>query len=217
MKKLYFKKFTLLIVTAIFFVSLVFLSSCKEENYLLPFVSETRTDIFLSENEKFPVKAYYGKKDGQNFLTFFISGGEIDETSLFLEMQLNDETVKKEFTFDPVKSVLTLSIPIDNFTEKEFTVNILKGSDKEELKLSSILPEKTLPINEILNALCEKQSSLIKNYMEDGVFNGNICARIIVKDNNAYWYIGLTDKSGKLTAFLMDAKDGTVKAVREIL
>jgi hypothetical protein len=40
--------------------------------------------------------------------------------------------------------------------------------------------------------------------------------RVLVKDNHAYWYIGLCDTEGKLKALLIDGFDGKVLAVRDI-
>ena len=216
MKKLKIKKISYLVFAFTFLTASLFFAACKEENYLINYVNETRTDIYRGENEKYPLKAYYGKKDGKNQLTLFLNKNETDENSVFAELPSNGEKIRKEFTFDPVKNALCAIFPTDNFTEKEFTVSIFCGSEKVDVILKSIVPENSLSLNDVLSVLSKNQKTLINNYFKDGVMNGKICARILVKDDYPYWYIGITDENGKLTAFLTDGIDGSVKAVREI-
>ena len=84
--------------------------------------------------------------------------------------------------------------------------------------MKSILPENTLTVSQALQSLSEKQNQLIGNYTdENGTFNGEIHARILVKNDHPYWYVGLVNKDKNLKALLIDGINGEVLAIREIL
>ena len=52
-------------------------------------------------------------------------------------------------------------------------------------------------------------------YDQNNNLNLEIHARITVKDNAPYWYVGLNTKNG-LKALLVDGTSGKILAIREI-
>ena len=96
-------------------------------------------------------------------------------------------------------------------------MQISSGTDTENVQLKSTVPKNAISYSTALKYLQKNQRELIKTYCDsDGNFKGEICARIVVKDQKPYWYVGLTDKDGNLKALLIDGFNGEVLAIREI-
>ncbi len=203
-------------------------SGCKSDNPLEKYVSELRCDVFYGQSENFTIKAGYGFKetpynnDGkarsrQNLLTFRLLDKETDDISYSLTTSINDVEYKKEFKLNPVSHTLTTAIEIDEFNLKEFSITINSGSGAETVTLTSQLPDNTINYLTALNHLEKEQSELIKSYYDvDGNFKAEIYARVLVKDEKPYWYIGLASGGENLKALLIDGFSGEVLAIREI-
>ena len=83
--------------------------------------------------------------------------------------------------------------------------------------MQSIIPKGTISYVKALECLNKSQPQLIKAFSNEDGFNAEIYARIIVKNDKAYWYIGLAGGNNRLKALLVDGKTCEVLAVREIV
>ena len=133
-----------------------------------------------------------------------------------LSFSTGENTYSSTFKLNPITHTLTAVIEIYDFDLKEFTVQISTSSLSESVTLKSTLPENTISHETALKCVQENQSQLIKNYIDqDGNFSADVCARVIVKNDKSYWYIGFT-KNGVLKALLVDGLNGEILAIREI-
>ncbi len=220
------KKFFVLALALVF--ALFALSGCKKQDNIADSVSQLISDIYYGENEEYKLRANYGfseriflgdgKVDKTAYkLTFILMDREADDITYCLVFDYNGDTFRQNFTIDPIKNTLSCSILIDNFALKEFDVKIESGSNQSEVKLQSIVPDGTINYLKALEYLCKSQPDLIANYQDEEYnFNGEIHVRVLVKDQKAYWFIGLHDKNGNLRALLIDGKTGEVLAKREV-
>jgi hypothetical protein len=212
MKKL-FLSFLLLFI-------MVFLgcSACSNSTNLTDAITELRIDIFKGESESVSVSSAYGFNKLQSngyFLTFKINN-PVDMPVTYTVSFEHDKLYTETFTQNPVTNTLTASVQVDNFSKKEFSVDILYGSEKTTVTLKSIKPENTLDYKTALNSLKKSQPSLLNNYIKDGVFTANICMRLTVKENKPFYYVAFTDEDKNVKAFLLDGVTAKVLAVREI-
>ena len=226
MKK--FIKVTALLFS-IFTLSLsVFIVGCASSDQLSNHLSELKSDIFYGESQNYTIKASYGfietpyVNDGavktiENTLSFRLVGKESDNTSYSVTLSFNGKDYKSDFKFHPVNDTLSATIIIDDFNQKEFSVNIVSASLSEKVVLKSILPKDTLDYKTALNHLNKEQASLIKSYLDaDGNFTAEIYMRVLVKDEKPYYYVGFASGNDKLKALLVDGLTGKTLAIREI-
>ncbi|MBQ8196705.1 MAG: hypothetical protein IJZ73_01440 [Clostridia bacterium] len=223
-------RFMLACLTATFALfSLGALNGCKKVDLgLTPFVSELRQNIYEGEKDGLRVKATYGYRESPYLadgkiekseyrLTFTLPEILPEDATYTLSFKYNDTDYKTDFKLNVAKNVLYASVPIENFNAQEFSVTVIKATTITTLNLVSTIPQGTLSFRGALDTLQNKQPSLIKEYTDqNGQFCAEIYQRIIVKDGKAYWYIGLTDKSGGIKALLIDGKTGELLAVREV-
>ncbi len=222
------KKILKIIIVSLTILCCFTFIGCKEENPLLPYLSELKKDVFEGQSQNFSLKAYYGFKespvnpDGNKGntvwnLTFKLLEKETDTATYTLTFNYNGETLVKNFGLSPVLDALTVDFQIKDFSLKEFTVCVAVSDISEEVTLKSVIPEGTISYTSALSSLYKNQNQLIKSYYTDGEkFSAEITQRIIVKDGRSYWYVGITSSSG-LKALLIDGKTGEILAIRKVL
>ena len=214
--------FILMVVFACSFLAVQ--SGCEESSWLLPYVSELKKDIYVGDSQEFNLKAYYGYKespyasDGKieshpYTLTFLLLDAEESQTTYFLTIPcMND--CRLEFTKNNTGKLVS-SVEIEDFNQNSFDVKLQFSSQNIDIKMHSIVPENCLDIDSVLKKIQAEQSNLINNYVLDSKFDAEIYARVIVKDDKAYWYVAFASKDG-LKAFLVDGVSGEVLAIREV-
>ncbi len=220
------KKFTFIALILAILVS-CFLVGCSNEPSIYYSVTVLKSEIYEGESQNYQVKANYGFcatpiSDSQEskkiyLLTFTLLNKETDNATYSLTLVYNEQNYSKDFALNPVKNALQCQIEIENFDKKEFDITIINGSESESVTLKSIVPTDTISYKQALDYLSKNQPSLVNSYTDaDGNFNAEIHARIIVKDQKAYWYIGIYDTNGEIKALLIDGKTGDVLAKREV-
>ncbi len=223
-----FKKFCLGFLVLITTFGAVFFTACKKDEGLSKYVSELRQDIFEGSGTTLKLKAVYGYKESPYLadgkigthawtLTFTILGTEQDDVTYTLFFNHGGKEYKTTFKKNEASGLSTAVLPVESFNDKHFEVTVAYSSEQEKITLASIVPEGTLSYSKALATLEQKQPSLIKSYKsENGTFTAEIFLRVVVKDGNAYWYIGLANEDGGLKALLIDGKSGELLAVREV-
>ena len=222
----FFKKFLIIFFTFLLAVLFIF-SGCKNngKSSLLPYISELKKDILFGENETYVVCATCGYEevplnlDGkvdktQNKLTVFLTG-ENKDAKTEIGLHINGEIYKQTLTYDPISSKGRAAFPLD-IKEKSLTVSVYENGRESVINLKSKIPEDTVDYETALKTFEKSQKNLISNYTENGVFKGEISMRILEKEGKAYYYLGLTDKTGKTKALLIDGKSCDILAVRDI-
>ena len=181
------------------------------------YVSDSRTDIYTGEIKGKTVTAYYGftAENGEKIyrLTFILpyDGDGIKRTVAVL-----NEKATAEFSVDPVTDEYRATIETLSEYGIEFTATVSYGGNSETTVMRSVLPADTLSLTGALSVLKERQSELISLYCGENGFNGEIIAKVFVKDGKAFWYIGLKGEDGNLKALLIDGKNGEILATRDI-
>lgn len=217
------KKVFLCVLTLVAAITLV---GCTKENKLLPFVSELREDVYIGESNNYKLKAHYGfsetpiDRDGNagahtRKLTLMLLDRDGGDIKVNATLNLVDTPQTETFALNPITFLWSAQFNAD-VMEKQFSVTITENGVSEEITLTSELPENTLSYKSALDALCKSQPELINAYNTNGTFGGEICMRVLVRNEKPYWYVGLTDKNGRTRALLIDGFTSEVLAVKDI-
>lgn len=208
---------------------LLILGGCANANPLYDCVSELRLNLYHGSCEDFTIKAGYGFKETpyQNDgavakkiyqLTFRLMDKEIDDVTYAIKLTFNGQTYNSDFALDPISDTVTAKLEIENFNLNEFIVTLSYGGTDKEILMKSIVPDGTISYQTALDKLYQKETALINAYTDqNNNFTAEIYARIIVKDQKPYWYIGFANGNNNLKAMLMDGFNGELLAVREVL
>ena len=210
---------------AVFMLTMLSLSAtgCTHGSALENSIFELKKCVYLADGE-YPLKATYGFNKAENTTTdanvyglYFYITSPLDEVTRTVYFSLDGKDYSAKFSLNPVTNSTVAFIEIADFSESSFSVTILEGSTRTDVTLTSAIPKNTLTYTGALTALEKNQSALLDNYKTaDGAFTASIIIRIIVKDGEPFWYIGLKDKKDNLKAFLLDGYSGETLAIREI-
>ena len=201
------------------------LVGCAKENPLKPYVSELTENIYAGESEHYAVRGKTGfcekehKRDGTAGdtvrLLILTMPSVNDAQSVTATVTVNGEPHTEKFTFNPVTFAYNAKFEVP-FSERTFDVILRENGAEETVTMTSVLPENTLNLDGVLDALMQRQPDFIGAYMKNGAFCGEIAAKVSVRNEKAYWYVGITDPSGRTHAFLMDGASGEILAAKDI-
>lgn len=219
------KVFLFVLLISVISLSAPTFSACAKDNALASNVSDLRSAVYEGTSEYFSLSASYGFRE-EPFIQDGIACNRVYKLKIKLKnKQLDPATyyVKLDFSGVEYKTVFSLNatggylaeFEIENFDLKEFTVLVSVGDKSESVTLASVVPDNALAFTEALEFLQKNKPELINAYQVDGNFSAEIYARILVKDNHPYWYIGFA-KTDTLKAFLIDGFSGEVLAIRSV-
>lgn len=224
--RLFFAFFLISLFISVFFIGCE--RGCKKDAGLTPYISELRSDIYVGTCEDYEIKAYYGYREEPYIadgnvdekiynLTFIIKDKGADSVSRQIRFEYEQKVYNETFKYSPITETPTACFEIENFALKEFEVKISSGSIITTVTFKSILPENTLSVESALSQFCLRQPELKNGYTDkDGNFTAEIYARILIKEQKPYWYLGFVSKEKKLKALLIDGFTGEVLAIRDI-
>ena len=215
------KRFIKLFLAVILTIPCLFLLGCNKTNPLEANIVELRSEIYQAQTDSFRLKASYGFKTDEKgnkmqTLTVYLYDKLTDNASYSLSVLENGINYQQTFSVNPLKNALTVQFEIENFTKKTFEATILSSSTAEKIGFQSLVPNDILDYKKALQHFQTDQATLIENRTTTGTFQDKIVMRIVVKEEKAYWYIGIIEKDGSLKALLLDAKSGKTLAIREV-
>lgn len=194
--------------------------SCAEKNPLYNKVTELRERIYSGSADDIDVKATYGYKTENGTkkycLNFYLESVRDDEVKRSISFSLGETRFDGDFTLSPSSGKLCASFRTETAVPDSIAVNIRYSSISTDVVLNSIIPEGTMTIKQVLDSITENQKNLVASYTdENGDFDAEIIARVTVKNEKSYWYVGIQRRE-KLIAFLLDGINGETLAVREV-
>lgn len=218
------KKTRLLAAALLLVVLFLFFPSCSKTVDYLDYVSELRSNVFLARTEEFSLRIYAVEKE-----TPYASDGVKRETSTRTEIYLaapsgdktytiafavSSESYGGEMSYDNVKGEYYYFCTLDIRSQTELSCTLSCEDGETALTAQSVLTDTTLTPEAALKTLIGNESALFESLTDEYGFAGEIYLRLIYEEN-PYYYVGVIDREGNVTAFLMNATTGKVLAKRE--
>lgn len=218
------KPFTALLGILFALFTIFSLSACKKSVDYNDYVSELRGNIFLAETDGFFLRVYSVLKESP-----YATDGIPQETSHRTEVYLvapegnevcnltftvNGQEYGGEMSFDNVKAEYSLSCTLDTSSADALPCRITYGTQEIELTAESVLRNTTLAPKAVLQSLISTEQELFSSMTDKYGFTGEIYLRLIYEDS-PYYYVGIIDRNGNVTAFLINAETGKILAKRQ--
>lgn len=212
----------LLFITCAFFTFP--LASCSEKIDYFESVSELRNNVFVCETDTFYLRAYSLEKE-YPYLFDGVANEKTCLTEIFLTAPSGDKECVITFTvdgktyggdmsYDNVKSEYYYSCSLNASTLSSLQFTVVYDKTEYLLTANSAKNSDTLTPREILQKVFSHNPALFENLTDKYGFNGEICIRLLYEEE-PYYYVGVTDRQGKTSAFLLSGKSGKVLASRE--
>ena len=204
-----------------------FVCSCqkkdKETDYYA-YISELRSNILLAQDDDFSLRVYAVEKEYP-----YATDGVKHETTKRMELYLIAPSFEKqctiafevdgksyggELSFDSVKAQYYYSCSLDISSLEQLPCNIRFGEREKVLVAKTVKTPSTLTPKKVLQSVKEKESELFSSLTDEYGFTGEIYLRLIFEEK-PYYYLGVIDKKGNITAFLINAENGNILAKRQ--
>ena len=196
----------------------------KNEVDYYAYVSELRSNILLAEEEEFSLRVYAVEKE-YPYATDGIKRETTKRTEIYLLTPSGEKTCNLSFevdgkeyggemSFNNVKTEYYFSCSLDASTLQELQCNITFGETEKQLLAKTVKTENTLTPKKILQTLQNKEKELFSSLTDEYGFAGEIYLRLIFEET-PYYYVGVIDRNGKITAFLINAENGNILAKRQ--
>ena len=212
----------------IFFVvviaTLVISSSCKNSIDLSVYISELRLGIYECTSEEFNVSVLVEEREYP-----FIAEGFVGTIKKVLTVKLeplnrsfddatisltyDDYNVTGDFVYSPISGKYVAEIFVDKLPNSASLNGTLKSGDETfNLELNTKVVSGNLDYLEVLKKVSEKEDKIVNELFNNTNVSTEIHIRLISEKNKNYYYVGFTNKSGKIYAYLVDAKTGEILA-----
>lgn len=223
------KKFLLSGMLILCLFALIPAAGCSKTPDLTKYVSEYRSDIFYGSNGDYSIFASCSKRE----YPYQADGNAADMSDIFelalstpdntktycVRFSVGEQNYEGELSFDSVKMVHTWSQSIPAPQEKEIEFTFFDTESEEDSSLSiqakSVKDDTVLPLPDLLKKVSSEESEQFNELSDGNIFCAEIYVRLLYENNECYYYIGLTDRSGNTFAMLADAETGEVLATKQ--
>jgi hypothetical protein len=200
-------------------------TGCKDQFDLKNYVSYYQSNVYVGDYNGIKITAYYGqseqpyKSDGIKgdllpFLTFKMSVTDINAD--YHVTITTDKEYQSAFTFEPIKSHLTATLPVKNVDAYTFDATVTVKNEPTTVKFTSIVNSGIIGIDKALSSLYTNQQSYIDSLIDGDDFNGEIIVKLTVVKEKPYYYVGIADKNNNYKALLIDGISAEVLAIRNV-
>ena len=217
------RAFTILLV--LFSISaLCLLSSCKKEISYFDYVSELRSNYLVADNGTFYLRIYAVEREypyamdgvrheSSTRAEFHLVAPSGDQTCS-VQFSMDGQPYGGEMSYDVVKAEYYYSCALDISALSALDIVINYGDTAVSLSAKTVKTPDTLTPQAALQRVYEANGELFTNLTDKYGFTGEICIRLIFEEN-PYYYIGVIDREGNITAFLLNAESGKILAKRQ--
>ena len=203
------------------FLSILFISSCKEKVSFEEKISQLRPTTLFYENDDFLLTAFPEKSENPQIDDGNI--GNVENRILFklqlkskkhelckVEFCINDKTYKANFKYQPLSSFLYCEIQVANLPTKNLYVKVSLDEKTCGISLLSHKNDLTLSYQQVIDNLI-KNDEFVKEFLSNK--NGELKIRFIDNGGYDYWYLGFVSAE-KTTAYLIDGETGEILAIK---
>jgi hypothetical protein len=218
-----FKKRLFALFTSLFLFPCLF-TACDKKQNIAEYFSEYRSNLFIAETDDFSLRAYAIEKEHP-----FVADGMVGVKATFTEVyisasdgslpckvsfRVSNLDYSGEAAYDSVKREYFFSCAADVCDTQILPVSIELGGSMYEVNALSVKTDDTLDGEIAVGFLQQSEQEFFKSITIKGRLEAELHVRLIYEEA-PYYYVGIVEKSGKRTAFLLDAETGKLLAKRE--
>ena len=202
---------------------LPFFNACSPKIDYFDYVSERRSNVLLYSGNNYHVtihdveREYPYVADGYvgeatHRVELFITAPE-GTTHCHVQFFVDGKTHGGEASFDSVKREYYYSCNEDVSTLFSLPLRLQFGDTVYEATASSVRTAKSISPQQALTFVVEEAPDLFAAMCNKHSFLGELYVRLLYEDA-PYYYVGVVDRNGNITAFLLDAETGKILARR---
>jgi hypothetical protein len=188
------------------------------------YVAELRSNLFVYKDERFLLRVHAVRRE-QPYIADGIARESVPLCEIFLTapsgdketeiyFTVNDKKYGGDMSYDGVKAEYFFSCTLDISTLSQLQFSLTYGDETFEFIAQSVVDDSVLTPRRIIDNLTADYKPLFERLTDNYGFQGEIHIRLIYEDS-PYYFVGVIERNGKSTAFLLNAVTGKVLARRD--
>lgn len=197
------------------------LPACTKQIDYTNYVSESRSNIYIYKDDETEIKLQCVKRE-QPFAADGFKGELCELIEIFVTLPKNPQEVEisvnglgGEMNYQAVTRQYTISFSSSAFAGDELSANLTLDGKEQTYTLLSVKHDGILSCENAVLCVVEYAKELFDGLTANGIFDGEIFVRLL-HDDGCYYYVGVCDKTKKISAFLIDGERGKVIAKKQI-
>lgn len=198
----------------------VFAGCSKKVDYNL-YVSERRNSVYVYADDDVSITIYCSQKE-QPYAADGYRGNVSDLTEIFVKLsksvqklQIDANGLGGEMNYSSVDKNYYLSFSAPDFNADSVQVILTADGSQNSYTAQNVKSGNVLSCSEALACVVEHDRELFLSLTANGLFNGEIFVRLLY-DEGCYYYVGVCDKQGNITAYLLDGERGKIIAKKQL-
>lgn len=198
--------------------------SCKDSVDLSIYVSELRSAIYEGKDNNVTLTVYAEEREDPFIIDGFVGelkkvlivklqseGRSIDSASVLLSF--DGVSCEGDFEYSPLNGKYCTEIFVEKLPSSPVINAVFKcGEESVNLELKTQVNNGNLSYSEVLDSVRKYDSNTVKELFDNTNVSTEIHIRLISDKNKNYYYVGFSEKSGKIYAYLVDGVSGEVLA-----
>lgn len=196
------------------------LCGCAKSVDYYSYISELRTGIYVYEEDGLSLKIYYSQKESP-----YVADGIKSEMNavceVFLtctntpaEAEVNVDGKGGEMNYRAVEKSFYLSFPAEDAKKDKLNIKLVIDGKEKQFEADSVLYDGVIDARTALDCAMEYDRGTFDNLTDGSHFDGEIYIRLLF-DNGCFYYVGVCDKQGDISAYLIDGENGRIIAERK--
>lgn len=207
--------------------ALASLCGCSMQPDLTDYVSEYRSHIYEGTQDSYTVFASFTRREypyeadgnvGNMQDLFEIALTVSDNTKTYgVSFSVGGKNYEADLSYNSVDMTHECSMTIPEPTETSINFVISEEGTESSVSITATdqRGEGTLELAPLLQRVQSAEDEKFAALTDGRTFAGELYVRLLCENENRYFYIGLTDRSGSTYAMLADAVTGEIVATRE--
>lgn len=185
------------------------------------FISEKRMQVYLYEDDALSVKIHVSVRESpyvsdgycgamENVCEVFVSFSESPQ-----EVQIELGGTKGEMSYMSVTDSFYLSFSGGDLGESA-AVALTYGGQTKQLSAPSVLYDGVISCEDAVICASQYDNETFSALTNGNNFEGEIYVRLISDEGRCYYYVGVIDRDGNTSAYLVDGERGNIIAERKM-
>ena len=208
-------------------LSLLLLPSCKNAINLEMYLSEIRSSAYECVSDDFSVTVYAEEKESP-----YLSDGFVAQMKKYVTVKIEDYksslsdasvTVKYgdvecfgKFEYSPLNGKFLTEIEVEKLPAvDELELTVVNAGEEKILTAKKVSKEGSISYKTALDKVAFAKSKEIEKMLSGDGSSIETRVRLITEGDSVYYFVSVTDSSGKIHAYLVDGQTGEIVAEKE--
>lgn len=200
--------------------ALSILPSCAKEVNYSDYISELRYKVYLYEDDDIKVKVNLTSRESP-YLSDGYKGDMQDMCEIFIKFAQSPDEVSVrlgesggEMSYMSVTDSFYISFAAGEMGDSAALTLDCDGEERE-ITAPSALYSGVISPEQALDSARQYDGETFSALTDGNNFKGEIYVRLLSDEGRCYYYVGVTDREGNTSAYLIDGENGNVLAERK--